>query len=186
MMPLLVIDTETGGFDPLTCALLEIAAIATDAGGRVVARHHNLISPVGEVEAQAVAVNGYNEAEWRFALAERDAITDLMGFLAEHPTELVVGHNIGFDVGFIEQHAFRRGLDVELMLRRRVDTGKVFDARKLGIKTKRVGGSASLSSVAKALGVTEPQKHRAMETARCSWSASAGTGWRWRLGRRAW
>lgn len=51
MIPMLIIDTETGGFDPLTCALLEIAAIATNAQGRIVARHHNLISPVGEVEA---------------------------------------------------------------------------------------------------------------------------------------
>lgn len=80
-----------------------------------------------------------------------------MGFLAEHPTELIVGHNVGFDVRFIEQAAFRCGLDVGLMLRRRVDTVKVFDARKLGVKNKR------LSTIAKALGVTEPQKHREME-----------------------
>lgn len=161
MTPLLVLDTETGGLDPLESSLLEIAALATDERGEVVDSFEVRVKPSLAVSADAARVNGYTAEAWRFAMEPADGLRAFVEWLAPHSDRLLVGHNIGFDVRFIEQEGLREGVDPGLMWRRRVDTSKVFDAAKLGVKVKREGGFARLTDIARALGVPTDGSHGA-------------------------
>jgi DNA polymerase III epsilon subunit-like protein len=107
-------------------------------------------------------VNGYTAEGWRFAMSPGDGLRAFVEWLAPHRGRLLVGHNVGFDVRFIEQEGLRAGVDPGLMWWRRVDTCKVFDAARLGVKVRHEGGWASLPAIAQALGVPTDGAHGAM------------------------
>lgn len=155
---MLILDTETGGLSHLTSGIIEIGALATDGMWKITDSFEVKIKPEGFiVEPEAARVNGYSEEEWRYALSRRDAIISFQEWLAQYPSHLVVGYNIGFDVKFLEQDSFREGIDIGLLFRRRVDVMKAIDFTEL--KTK---GRRRLSDCAQALGVVGTQAHRAL------------------------
>lgn len=161
MTPLLVLDTETGDLDPRTSSLIEIAALATDERGEVVDSFEVRVRPSLPVSAEAARVNGYTPEGWRFAMEPADGLRAFVEWLVPHGDRLLVGHNVGFDVRFIEQEGLREGVDPGLMWRRRVDTCKVFDAAKLGVKVNTKTGWVKLTDAARALGVDTAGAHGA-------------------------
>lgn len=105
-LPLVFVDTETGGLDPSKNALLSVAAIRCDAKGKPVDRYEAKIK-VAEpltVEAQAAAVNGYTPEKWADGLEEVAVLARLRDLLRD---AVWVGHSPRFDQEFIDA-GFRR------------------------------------------------------------------------------
>ncbi len=107
---LLFLDLETGGLDARSHEILEIGAVLTAPDGvsefrrldaRVQPRHPDRITE------GAAAVNGYSAAGWRTARSLDEVLIELLD-LARGAT--LVGHNIGFDWGFILTALRARGL----------------------------------------------------------------------------
>lgn len=106
---LIVVDTETGGFDPAKCCIIELAAahISVNSAGAVTVydRFHVRILPRLPVHPQAAAVNGYSEEKWaNDALQLSVAASDFLKWLDEVPAEGLIwtGSNVtGFDLPFL-------------------------------------------------------------------------------------
>jgi ribonuclease T len=118
-----VIDVETGGFHATTDALLEIAAVLIDitADGSLVrgATHSFHVLPYegARLDPAALIVNGIDPYHpLRPALPERDALQRVFREVrhALHTQgctrAILVGHNAGFDLGFLNAVVARADL----------------------------------------------------------------------------
>jgi len=118
-----VVDVETGGFNPLTDALLEIAAVTVtlDADGNLqrdaTTRFH--VSPFANanIEAASLEINRIDPHHpLRPAIPERDALQrvfrDVRAALreADCTRAILVGHNAHFDLSFLNEAVRRAGI----------------------------------------------------------------------------
>lgn len=109
-----VIDVETGGFNPKTDALLEIAAVliemrsdGTLARGET-HRYHVAPFPGANIESASLAVNGIDPHHpLRPAITEADALQRIFREVrnairqADCTRAVLVGHNAFFDLNFL-------------------------------------------------------------------------------------
>ena len=114
-----VIDVETGGFNPNTDALLEIAGVVLEMQDGLLKRgetwrYHVQPFPGANMEAASLAVNGIDP--WhplRLALPEHDALTRLLGDIRRTVKDtgcnraVLVGHNAYFDLNFLNAAVVR-------------------------------------------------------------------------------
>ena len=98
------IDIETTGFDMERQEIIEIGCVIVKQqdgiAGEIVDEFEIKIKPqrLSEADPEALAINGYNEASWMFALDLEQA----MQMFAEKTKEcIMVAHNIAFDYSFI-------------------------------------------------------------------------------------
>ena len=118
-----VVDVETGGFNPETDALLQVAAVLLrmDQRGRLY-RHETPSRHVQPFEGanhdpKSLEVNGINPFHpLRIAHPEKDALAHVFRAIREEvklnacKRAILVGHNAGFDLSFINRGAERSGL----------------------------------------------------------------------------
>jgi ribonuclease T len=117
-----VVDVETGGFDPARHALLEIAAVMIhmdDAGrlapGQTLACH--VLPFIGaELDPSALAFNKIDpEHPFRDAISEHDALKRVLTPIRKAVASsgctraILVGHNAHFDLGFLKAAVERTG-----------------------------------------------------------------------------
>ena len=109
-----VVDVETGGFDPQRCALLEIAAIPIefDADGWLVpgatVTTHVDPFPGGELDPKSMEVTGIDVGHpFRDAKPEREALDHIFRHVRQAARAagcqraILVGHNAPFDLAFL-------------------------------------------------------------------------------------
>jgi len=99
---LVFLDVETSGLDPQIHEVLEICLM--DKDGNVLL--HSKIKPqnIGNAEARALEINGYNEADWADAPSFADLAPEIYKLLK---WVIAVGHNPGFDLNFIKSELSR-------------------------------------------------------------------------------
>ena len=110
----IVIDVETGGFNPNTDALLEIAAVTIEIRGDGEFfpgeswRHHVQPFPGANIEAASLAVNGIDPYHpLRPAISEKEALTkifqEIRRAVKDHncTRAVLTGHNAFFDLNFL-------------------------------------------------------------------------------------
>jgi DNA polymerase III epsilon subunit-like protein len=118
-LPMVVIDTETGGLDCNTDALLSIAAYNPDTK----VEFYVQIKAADGMECGLIAldVNGLDPNEGEL---ETNAMTMFAKWLARQGEHVIAGANVKFDIGFIEKafervglryHISHRVLDVQSM-----------------------------------------------------------------------
>ena len=118
-----VVDVETGGFNPRTDALLEIAAvlIERDVEGhwRPGCTHSFHVEPFegANIEPASLEFTGIDPGHpLRFAVTEREALSRIFkpvrdAVKAQGCTRaLLVGHNAAFDLAFVNAAAERTGV----------------------------------------------------------------------------
>ncbi len=120
-----VVDVETGGFDPQNDALLEIAAVTIRmaSDGRMEPAEtlscHVKPFPGANLDPKALEFNGIDpDHPFRDALDERDALRAIMGPIRNAvkasgcKRAILVGHNAAFDLNFVNaavaRTAFKR------------------------------------------------------------------------------
>lgn len=110
------IDIETTGISRDTAEIIELAAVITKIkdGELVVIDQVDIkIKPkhIETADPQALRINGYNEADWLFAVELEDA----MKIFAEKTKGCIfVAHNVTFDYGFIEKAFLDVGLENQM------------------------------------------------------------------------
>jgi DNA polymerase III subunit epsilon len=111
--PLAFIDIETTGTDPAHHEIIEIAAIIVRLKDDVltITDHIDLkVLPehIETADPVALRVNGYNEADWLFAVSLEEA---MKSFAQKVEGAVFVAHNVIFDYSFIEKAFERTGIE---------------------------------------------------------------------------
>ncbi|HKG58118.1 MAG TPA: polyribonucleotide nucleotidyltransferase [Candidatus Limnocylindrales bacterium] len=148
---LVVVDVETTGTDVKLADLLEIGAVKVK-GGRITDRWSTLVDPGRPIVGHQM--HGLTDKDVKGAPSAKDAAQQLLKFAGD---ATLVGHNVGFDLGFIEE-ALGDGF--------RFEPGRYFDT--LVIAREAYPGSPEsykLSDLARFFGIETPSNHRALPDA---------------------
>ena len=147
---LVVLDTETTGRDPKVADLIEIGAVRI-RDGAVVDKFSTFVNPGREIFG--AQMHGITDADVAGAPVARLAAEKLLAFIAGAP---VVGHNVGFDLGF---------LDLALGESRKFIEGGYFDTLVIAREAYPDLESYKLGDVARFFGITVETVHRGLADA---------------------
>jgi polyribonucleotide nucleotidyltransferase len=148
---LVVVDIETTGIDPKMADLLEIAAVKVK-GGKVTDTWSTLVNPGRPIVGQQI--HGLTDKDVKGAPKPADAVRELLAFAGD---ALLVGHNVGFDLTFLEE-AHGDGF--------RFEPGRYLDTLVIARETfPGVPESFKLPDLARFLGVDVQASHRALPDA---------------------
>jgi DNA polymerase III epsilon subunit family exonuclease len=92
-----VVDVETTGRDPKVADLIEIGAVRV-SHGEIVDRFSTFVSPARAIFG--AQMHGITDADVANAPTAREAVEKFLEFAGETP---LVGHNVGFDLGFLAE-----------------------------------------------------------------------------------
>jgi len=147
-----ILDVETTGLSPFNGdRVIEIGAVKV-CGGEITDQFHSLIDPRRTLSYAAFLVNGIS-SEMLKGAPTVDQV--LPGFLRFIGTAALVGHNVNFDLGFLNHEIERFGLSW-----RRAHP--VLDTRKMARWLLPELRSYRLQQVAYALAMEDVQEHRAI------------------------
>ena len=147
---LVVIDTETTGTDPKMADLLEVAAVKVK-GTEIVDRWSTFVNPGRPIVGNQM--HGITDKDVAGAPSPKEAADQLLAFVGDAK---IVGHNVGFDLGFIEEakgDGFRFG------------TGSYLDTLVIAREGYPGAESYKLPDLARFFGVDLSQSHRALPDA---------------------
>lgn len=164
----LVIDTETGGLDPLTHSILSVGAVVYRPGQISAQTEIIVMEQHLHLQPEAMVVNRINLVEHRKAgVLPSVAIEQLEDFLAPHfgPTEKIAlaGHNVSFDIGFLKRLYRLGGQDFERRFSHRaLDTASVLAFLRLAgrLNIPNAGLDAALKYFQ--IPVSEATRHTAL------------------------
>lgn len=118
-----VVDVETSGLNPMSNAILEVAAVLIERGSNgdftPGESHFEHVLPFegAELDPVSLAFNGIDPYQpLRFALSEQEALQNLFkpirAALKQHKCQkaVLVGHNAWFDLLFLKQACERAGV----------------------------------------------------------------------------
>ncbi len=147
---LVVIDVETTGTDPKMADLVEVAAVKVK-GTKVVDRWSTFVNPGRPIVGNQM--HGITDKDVKGAPSPKDAADQLLAFVGDAK---VVGHNVGFDLGFIEA-AKGGGF--------RFEPGTYLDTLVIAREGYPGAESYKLGDLARFFGVELAQSHRALPDA---------------------
>src|SRR5258706_4684421 len=104
MESIVSIDIETTGLSEERDSIIEIGAVKFK-GHRVEAEWSTLINPGKHIPEFISGLTGITDAEVRNAPKFRDLAQDLEALVADGP---VIGHNVRFDLGFLQKSRILR------------------------------------------------------------------------------
>lgn len=157
-----VFDVETTGLKPYTQRIIEIAAIRY-RGGREDDIFSTLVNPERALPGQIVSLTRITDDLLIDAPRFATIAEDLLRFLGD---DLLVGHNVSFDLAFLDAELRRAGRPT--MLNSRLDTLTLAQHVLTGQRRW------NLDAVARALGLRVPGgRHRAEADARLTAAALA-------------
>jgi len=149
-----VVDLETTGLKPGKAAITEVAAIGIE-NGRIAAEFHHLVNPGRRIPAVITRLTGITDDMLRDQPRIDDIFPQFHTFLG---SAILVAHNVEFDLSFLN-FAARRLVSTSLF---NLSLCTLRLARRLlpGLRSR------SLDAVAASLGVSCPDRHRALGDAR--------------------
>lgn len=148
-IPYVVLDVETTGLKPTRQRVIEIAAVRL-CDGREAGLFSTLLQPDRRLPAYITELTKITQAMLEEAPRFAAIVDDLLRFLGDDP---IVGHNVGFDIAFL--NAELRRVHRPALLNPRLDTLPL--AVNLLPTLRRPG----LDNVARALDLSAPERHRA-------------------------
>lgn len=148
----IVFDLETTGFSSINDRIIEIGAVKVE-NGKIVDKFSTFVNPKRPIPFEITKLTSITD-EMVMGYPEIDEVLpEFLEFVGEG---ILVAHNAGFDVGFIEQNCERMGIEKTFIS---VDTVAI--ARILLPTLSKY----KLNVVAKALGISLENHHRAVDDA---------------------
>ncbi|HEY1168344.1 MAG TPA: polyribonucleotide nucleotidyltransferase [Candidatus Limnocylindrales bacterium] len=145
-----VLDVETTGRDPKVADLIEIGAVRV-RDGQIVDRFSTFVSPGREIFG--AQMHGITTADVAGAPVAREAAEKLLAFVGGSP---VIGHNVGFDLGFLDAALGETGKFI---------TGGYFDTLVIAREAYPDLESYKLSDIARFFGIEVATAHRGLADA---------------------
>ncbi|WWR15070.1 PolC-type DNA polymerase III [Lachnospiraceae bacterium JLR.KK008] len=147
-----VFDLETTGFSPVNNKIIEIGAVKV-SGGEIIDRYSTFVNPEVPIPFRIEKLTGIRDEDVEGAPVIESVLSEFLQFCEGC---VLVAHNAGFDMGFIQENARRGGLDCAFTY---VDT--------VGLSRVLLPQQAkhTLDAVAKTLGISLENHHRAVDDA---------------------
>ncbi|MFM8303994.1 MAG: DEDD exonuclease domain-containing protein [Actinomycetota bacterium] len=156
-----VVDVETTGGSPQTCAITEIGAVKY-RGGECLGTFATLVNPGMPIPPTITMLTGITEAMVLPAPRIGDLLPHLLEFLgAPRPDLVLAGHNVRFDIAFLDAALVAHGYD--RLRHTRVDT--------LGLARRLLRDEVPnlrLGTLARHVRTTVEPDHRAVTDARAT------------------
>ena len=105
-----VLDTETTGLRPGSHRVIEVAGIRV-RGGEVIGSFISLLNPATRLPNFIVQFTGITQEMVNSAPKAAEVMPGFLDFIED---AIIVGHNVGFDIGFLSYEARLLGLDFPL------------------------------------------------------------------------
>ena len=142
------LDLETTGLRPERDAIIEIGAVKFREN-QVLETWSSLVNPQRPIPHKITQLTGITQSEANQAPALSSVISPLGSFVKGYP---IVGHNVPFDLSFLKRHnLFLNNLAID-----------TFELASILLPHV---ARYSLGTLAEALGITFPTRHRALEDA---------------------
>ncbi len=161
------IDIETTGFNFERHEIIEIGVVIVKQQdgipGAIIDEFDIKITPtrLNEADPEALAINGYNEAAWMFAID----LSQAMKLFAEKTKDCVmVAHNVAFDYSFLAKAFAVTGVENQ-MFYAKIDTITYALAR---LSHKPEVTRFSLGSLCEFYGIENEHAHTALADARAT------------------
>ncbi len=154
MNSIVAIDIETTGLSQDRDAIIEIGAVKFK-GHRVEDEWSSVINPGRHIPEFITGLTGISDVEVRNAPRFQDIAHELEAFVGDAP---VVGHNVRFDLGFLQ----KAGL---------FQYNEVIDTYELAAVLMPTASRYNLGALGKQLGILLPATHRALDDARVTMAA---------------
>jgi DNA polymerase-3 subunit epsilon/ATP-dependent DNA helicase DinG len=154
MNSIVAIDLETTGLSQDRDAVIEIGAVKFK-GHRVEAEWTSVVNPGRHIPEFITGLTGISDVEVRNAPKFQEIRKDLEAFVGNAP---VVGHNVRFDLGFLQ----KAGL---------FQYNEVIDTYELAAVLMPTASRYNLGALGKQLGILLPATHRALDDARVTMAA---------------
>ncbi|MFZ5854894.1 MAG: polyribonucleotide nucleotidyltransferase [Chloroflexota bacterium] len=145
-----VVDTETTGTDPKVADLVELAAVIVK-DGRIAERWSSYVDPGRPIIGHQM--HGITDADVAGAPSPKQAAEQFLAFAGERT---IVGHSVGFDLGFIEA-ALGGGY--------RFEPGRYLDTLVLAREAYPDLENYRLETLARVFGIELTASHRALPDA---------------------
>ncbi len=150
-----VFDLETTGFSPVTNRIIEIGAVKIH-NGEIVDRFSEFVNPKVPIPFRIEQLTSINDS----MVENAEPIEVLFPRFVEFCQGCVlVGHNVAFDISFIEENGERLGMPVEYTTVDTVGISRMFLPQL---------GKHTLDAVAKELKIVLDHHHRAVDDAECT------------------
>jgi DNA polymerase-3 subunit epsilon len=158
-----VIDCELTGLDPRNDAIVSLGGLRLTEGRIVLAdRFYEEVRPARELTAASIVLHGITPEEVRGRPGVETVLQDFSSFCA---ADILIGHFIEIDLGFLRAACARAG--IAPIANRALDTWPLYDW--LASRTPDDGGTGlprlqdpRLPSLARALGVACRGEHNAL------------------------
>ncbi len=149
-----VLDFETTGGNPATCAITEIGAVKV-RGGEVIGTFQTMVNPGQAIPPTVTMLTGITDQSVARAPEIRSVLPTFLEFVGG---AVIVGHNVRFDMGFLQAAIRRHG--GPLLGNQRLDTLAL--ARRLLVDETP---TFKLGELARRLRLPHQPNHRALDDA---------------------
>jgi DNA polymerase III epsilon subunit family exonuclease len=157
-----VLDLETTGLNAKKNAITEVTAIQY-RNGQEIGKYSTLVKPTEAIPEEVELLTGISNDMVKNSPALVMVLSELSGFIGEAP--IIVGHNVSFDIGFLQEKVSQSGLNVFLD---RYDLSRAFCTKVLAQRTLPTLPSYEGIVVATAIGYHNDNPHRAEADVRMS------------------
>ncbi len=154
MQSIVAIDIETTGLSEERDAIIEIGAVKFK-GHRVEDEWSTLVNPNRHIPEFVSGLTGISDVEVRNAPRFQEVAKELEAFVGNTP---VVGHNVRFDLGFLQRAGLLR-------------YNEVVDTYELAAVLMPTASRYNLGALGKQLGILLPATHRALDDAKVTMAA---------------
>ncbi len=150
-----VFDIETTGFSPVNNRIIEIGAVKVKQG-EIAEKFSAFVNPDVPIPFEIEKLTGINDSMVKDAPYIEQVLPEFLAFCQD---AVLVAHNAGFDMSFIKENVLRQGLSRRFTY-----------ADTLGIARILLPHQAkhTLDAVAKTLGVSLENHHRAVDDAQAT------------------
>lgn len=104
----IVFDIETTGLDTSYDEVIEIGAIKVK-NNKTVSKFNSLVKPKNEIDEYITELTGITNEMVKDAPAIEEVLPDFMDYIGN---DILIGHNVNFDINFIYDNLYRNKLDV--------------------------------------------------------------------------
>lgn len=156
-VPVVVLDVETTGASAVFGDRITELGLVRYEDGRRVAEFQQLVNPQRRISPGVVALTGITPEMVRDQPTFSQIIDQAIPLLQQ---AVVVGHNVRFDLSFLDAELRRCGVD----MLQRLENPPVLDTVLIARKRFGRGGNA-LQSLSRRLGIHPPVAHRALADA---------------------